>query len=117
MKLDAMNEKWIYYFELLAINLLWIAAVFDPTGNVFGLRYVALVLIYVTFLLQIFNKRLCLRLDGTCFSLLAYFVLILPAYGLLVYYFRGGVVRLLIPHTSVPQYCFFVLWSISILNH
>lgn len=90
MKLDAMNEKWIYYFELLAINLLWIAAVFDPTGNVFGLRYVALVLIYVTFLLQIFNKRLCLRLDGTCFSLLAYFVLILPAYGLLVYYFRGG---------------------------
>jgi hypothetical protein len=90
MKSDEIKAKWLYYLELLSINLLWIAAVFDPVGDVFGLRYVALVLIFATLLLQILNRRLNFKLDATYLSLHAYFVLALPAYGLFVYYLRGG---------------------------
>ena len=79
-----------HYFELLSINLLWIAAVFDPIGHFFGLRYAALILIYVTLLLQILNGKLSIKAGGIYFSLFVYFVLIIPAYGMLVYLLRGA---------------------------
>ena len=85
-----MKIKWLHYFELLSINLLWIAAVFDPIGHFFGLRYAALILIYVTLLLQVLNGRLNLKVGGIYFSLFVYLVLIVPAYGMLVYLFRGA---------------------------
>ena len=82
--------KWFNYFELLSINLLWIAAVFDPIGHFFGLRYAALILIYVTLLLQILNGKLSIKAGGIYFSLFVYFVLIIPAYGMLVFLLRGA---------------------------
>lgn len=84
-----VKERWFHYFELLSINLLWIAAVFDPIGRFFGLRYAALMLIYVTLLLQILNGRLSLKAGGIYFFLFVYLVLMIPAYGVLVYLFRG----------------------------
>lgn len=52
---DKVKEKWLDYLEPLPINLLWIAAVFDPIGHFFGLRYAALILVYVALFLRILN--------------------------------------------------------------
>ena len=86
----AVKKKWFYYFELLSINLLWIAAVFDPIGHFFGLRYAALILIYVALFLQMLNGKLNVKAGGIYFFLFVYLVLIVPAYGMLVYIFRGA---------------------------
>ena len=85
-----MKEKWLHSFEFLSINLLWVAAVFDPIGNFLGLRYAALILVYVVLSQQILSKKLNIKTDDVYFFLFVYFVMIIPAYGLLMCLFRGG---------------------------
>lgn len=89
MRGHELKEKFFHYFFPLSIYLLWIAAVFDPIGHVFGLRYIALALIYVTLLLHISNRKLHINVGSIYFFLFLYFVLILPAYGTLIYLVRG----------------------------
>jgi hypothetical protein len=86
-----MSEKWSGYLSLLAINTLWIAAVFDPVGKNLGLRYVALLLVLTVLIERLLRKTLQIprRADGYT-PLFLWFVLIIPAYGLIMYLIRGG---------------------------
>lgn len=87
---DKVKEKWLDYLEPLPINLLWIAAVFDPIGHFFGLRYAALILVYVALFLRILNGGVSIKVGGVYFFLFVYFVLIIPVYGVLMYLLRGA---------------------------
>lgn len=88
-----MRKNSFAIFSLLSIYLLWIAAVLDPIGSLFGLRYVALILIGITLLLQILTRKLRFRIRSVYSFLFFYLVLILPTYGVLIYFFRGAVVE------------------------
>lgn len=85
-----MNSKSLRYFELAAINLFWIAAVFDPIGRCFGLRYVALVSIYFVLLLRVLKKNIDSKPKGVYLLLLFYIVFLIPFYGISMYFIRGG---------------------------
>jgi len=79
----------LYAFAFI-IYLLWIAAVFDPIGSFFKLRYIALIgavscLVLSGLYLQLFNRNTLLK--G---SLIVYISLIMPIYGFFMYMIQGG---------------------------
>ena len=57
------------------------------------MRYIALILIGTTLLLQILTRKLRFRVRSVYSFLFFYFVFILPTYGVLIYFFRGAVVE------------------------
>jgi hypothetical protein len=73
-----------------SIFLLWFAAVFDPVGNLFQLRYLALgsALACIT-LDAVFRLRTKLRLDLRVTAIF-YLAVVMPIHGLLLYVLRGG---------------------------
>lgn len=86
-----MNKKILSFIEVFAIYTLWIAAVFDPIGMMGGWRYTALLLVFLVLLIRLIRQDMVLRMDGYYFLYFVFFVLFLPAYGLIVSLLRGGV--------------------------
>lgn len=73
-----------------SIFLLWIAAVFDPIGNFFYLRYLALGA-SIAALIWLFSSGEIRSVEKSHRSVLLLIVSILmPIYGLILYVFRGG---------------------------
>lgn len=83
-----MNVK--KYAIPLVIYLLWFAAVFDPIGNVFFLRYIAWaasisLLLILGLYLQLFNSKNLLKK-----SLLIYVAILMPIYGITLCLINNG---------------------------
>ena len=83
------NKAGVLVFSAV-IHLLWFAAVFDPVGDVFGLRYLALVsavacLGFSGVFLQLFGRAAPFR-NAT----ILYLSFVMPSYGFFVYAVRGG---------------------------
>ncbi len=76
----------------LAIYFLWIAAVFDPIGKVFGARYFALGSIYFLLLIMCIMRPDSFVANRFYWIIFSFFCLIIPGYGLIVGFFRGGLV-------------------------
>jgi len=75
----------------IALYLLWFAAVFDPVGKVFMLRYFAILIGLLSILFyhlyfELFTERLTLKK-----SFIIYISFLMPLYGLTVCLVRGGV--------------------------
>ena len=85
-----MEEKLDGVVLTPIICLFWFAAVFDPIGGLFMLRYVALVAVATCVLLsglvwQVFSRKPSLRN-----MVIGYVSFVMPAYGFLIYAIRGG---------------------------
>src|SRR5712691_10787356 len=74
----------------IAIYLLWIAAVFDPIGNLFMLRYIALAGAMVCVVLSEFYLKLLGRPPSLKVVTILYISFLMPAYGFEMYAIRGG---------------------------
>ena len=80
-----MNLKLLSY---ASISVLWIAAVIDPVGNFFGLRYLAIALSFFTILiLSITSKIASLDIRNVYILLIS---LLMPLYGTVMCFLRGG---------------------------
>ncbi|SFA80072.1 hypothetical protein SAMN04515620_103101 [Collimonas sp. OK607] len=73
-----------------SIYILWLAAVFDPTGWIYGLRYVALGCVLFVLAINFFFNGPVLRIHRPYISLFFFFVYCLPFYGMTVAFIRGG---------------------------
>jgi len=74
----------------ISIFLIWFAAVFDPIGQLFFLRYIALFNIYLCIFLVIFlTNYKYLPLNFKTFSII-YLAFISPVYGFAIFIMRGG---------------------------
>ena len=73
-----------------AIYFLWLAAVFDPIGKIFGARYFALGLIYSFLLLLIIVQPNNFNAKRFYWIIFSFFCFVIPAYGLLIALLRGG---------------------------
>ncbi len=74
----------------IAIYLVWIAAVFDPIGNLFMLRYIALAGAMVCVVLSEFYLKLLGRPPSLKVVTILYISFLMPAYGFEMYAIRGG---------------------------
>lgn len=74
-----------------AIYILWIAAVFDPVGSIFGFRYLALICIVSVFLFKILRSNFSFSIQQPYGLLFFFFVFFLPLYGSLIALVRGGI--------------------------
>ncbi len=75
---------------IFAIYFLWLAAVFDPIGNIFGTRYFALGLIYSFLLLLIIMRPDNFNAKRPYWVIFTFFCFIIPGYGLIIALLRGG---------------------------
>lgn len=73
-----------------AIAILWLGAVVDPIGSMFGLRYVSIVFAIAALLFSISSGRIAFGADGTRQTLILFFSFILPIQGLALYAIHGG---------------------------
>jgi len=85
-----MAGKFEIYIFSIAICLLWFAAVFDPIGKFFMLRYVALAsalacLVLAGLFWKLFDPNISLQN-----TIIIYVSFLMPMYGFLVYAMRGG---------------------------
>lgn len=74
----------------ILILFLWIACIFDPIGQIYGMKYIAIAAVCG---LLAFNIATRLRLPGMTpgyYFIFFLFVIFYPAYGLFVTVFRGG---------------------------
>ena len=76
-----------------AILTLWVAAVIDPIGNFFGLRFIALALSFFTITVLFFTDRIIFNeLRNFCILIIS---ILMPIYGLVICIFRGGLANLI----------------------
>lgn len=73
-----------------SIYFLWLAAVFDPIGKIFGARYLALGLIYLLLLLAIMMRPDVFKAKHIYWTIFSFFCFVIPGYGLIVALLRGG---------------------------
>jgi len=78
------------YIISIAVYLLWFAAVFDPIGNVFMLRYIAFAMavaciLFFSLLVQLFSREMTLKN-----IIIMYVSFLMPIYGLVLCMIRGG---------------------------
>jgi hypothetical protein len=73
-----------------AIFLLWFGAVFDPIGNMFGIRYIALMTAFVSLAWLMLNGSLNQFEKSYRGFLIILLTAVLPLYGLLLYSFRAS---------------------------
>lgn len=77
-------------YVAFSIFLLWFAAIFDPIGMVFGLRYIALINICLCIILIfIFSDLRHIPFNFRFFSIF-FLSIVCPIYGLLIFIIRGG---------------------------
>ena len=76
---------------ILAIYLLWIACLFDPIGQIYHLKFVAIGLVYIVLGLTIILESTRIRIDVFYVFAFVLVVLYLPAYGLIMAVLQGGV--------------------------
>jgi hypothetical protein len=77
-------------FTELTIYLMWFAAVFDPIGKFYAIRYVAL---FFAIILVVFNKQIiCLYKNITSlrYATIVFISVVMPLYGIMLYLIRGG---------------------------
>lgn len=75
----------------IAIFLLWFAAVFDPIGNVFFLRYIALAAAIAAILIFGLYSQILSRENSLRKTLTIYISFLMPIYGLSLCLIHGGV--------------------------
>jgi hypothetical protein len=73
-----------------AIYFLWLAAVFDPIGKIFGARYFALGSIYFSLLLLIIIRPDNFKAKRFYWIIFSFFCFVIPGYGLIIALLRGG---------------------------
>ena len=78
------------WFSVIAIHFMWIACVFDPVGQVFGMKFLALLCVGMVLLFRFVLYRTTPQLSGMYFWCFLLFVVGLPTYGLAVALLRGG---------------------------
>jgi hypothetical protein len=76
----------------LSILLLWLSAVFDPVGQVFNIRYIAIFLALFFIFKIIFFEKMMINNNRLSFRALfiLFFGVVTPLYGLLIYSFHAG---------------------------
>lgn len=93
-----MINRSASYFNLIradmpikfSIYFLWVAAVFDPIGKIFGARYLALGLIYALLLFFISIKPHDFKAKKFYWIIIFFFCIVIPGYGLIIALLRGG---------------------------
>lgn len=84
------NSSWRFAsnYKVFPIYLIWLACIFDPIGNFYAIKYVAIFLALLVILCG-FRK---IPIGGDFYSLsLLFFVFVIPADGLLISFLRGGI--------------------------
>ncbi|VVO22011.1 hypothetical protein [Pseudomonas fluorescens] len=76
---------------ILSVYLLWIACLFDPIGQIYHIKFIAIGLVYVVLGVTVALESARMRIDIFYIFSLVLFVLYLPGYGLLLAVLRGGV--------------------------
>lgn len=84
-----MRFHFIRNFTSMTIALFWFAAIFDPVGNFFGLRYVALFLLGPCLLILFFNHKIIINKYSAQTILIIIYSILIPIYGIVIYIFRG----------------------------
>lgn len=74
----------------LAIALLWLAAVIDPIGNMFGVRYIALAAALCGLIWQVAIGKIVGVEKSQRGFLVLLLAIVFPLYGLFLYSFRAG---------------------------
>lgn len=81
----------IILFEKLSIYILWTAAIIDPHGSLYGLRYFALIFsIFISCFTFIRNKTVFGSVSNGYRYLFILLVIIMPIYGVFIGTLRGG---------------------------
>lgn len=78
------------YVGAFVVYLFWIACVFDPVGEFYGLKFISIALIFTYLSLRFLIDGLPRSVDYSYFFVFILFIIILPLYGLAVSAFRGG---------------------------
>jgi hypothetical protein len=84
------GRSGVVFFFPAVIYLLWFAAIFDPVGEVFGLRYFALGGAIACLGLSGAFRGLFLRSSFLRTAMIVCVSFVMPAYGFFVYAVRGG---------------------------
>lgn len=95
-------------FSAFSILFLWIACVFDPVGMIFGLKFLAIFLVYLVLFFRFLLDYSAIRASRNYFLLFLLFVFLLPTYGLLVAFFRGGLTDAFIDTSYISSAVYFV---------
>jgi hypothetical protein len=103
------------YIVSIVIYLLWFAAVFDPIGDMFMLRYIALAaavacLVYFGSYLQLFSREMTIKK-----SMIIYISFFMPIYGFVLSVIRGGFVSEFLD-TSYAAAGILLLFSLIYVN-
>lgn len=69
----------------VALFSIWIAAVIDPVGNFYGLRYISYAFCIATLTLVFVSRKFRLTINWYQFGFIVIFGVFLPAYGLLLF--------------------------------
>lgn len=72
------------------IIIIWIAAVIDPVGNLFGIRYLGLIGLFFPFAYLILSGSIFSRRFDVGLFIFIVFGCLIPVWGLFVYFFRGA---------------------------
>lgn len=76
---------------ILSIYLLWFACLFDPIGQIFHIKFIAISLVYIVLGLTVAIESFKMRIGVFYIFSFVLFVIYFPAYGLLLAILRGGV--------------------------
>lgn len=76
---------------ILSVYLLWLACLFDPIGQIYHIKFIAIGLVYIVLGVTVAVVSSRVRIDFFYIFSSVLFVLYLPAYGLLLSILRGGV--------------------------
>lgn len=74
----------------ISIFLLWIAAVVDPIGNFFYLRYIAMSLSFTALIWLLATGKIISIEKSFRLYLIGAVAILMPLYGMILYSFRGG---------------------------
>lgn len=84
------SEFWCFIMIKAAIVFLWLGAVLDPVGQMFGFRYLSIAMSFMSILWLVCMGGVQ-TIDKSYRSLLVLFIaILLPLHGLLIYTFRAG---------------------------
>lgn len=97
----------ITYVTKLAVFLLWAAALFDPTGSLFNLKYIGLAFFAFALLLNISTNQISFRARDPSIVFFLIFFIFLQSYGLLVGAIRGGLTKEFIDTSYIFSAAFF----------
>ena len=83
-------KKFISILTIFSVYLLWFAALFDPVGTFYGIRYLALGSCFFIIGVKFITMELSNRLYLVYGYIFIFFVLFIPGYGSLLSFIRGG---------------------------